>query len=124
LEVGFGFLIPNLTQFFHLQAYLLNILLYNKTHATTTGPVMPIVLADNNEFNPRADADVTYTVIIDSDQRALITKLINYGIASLHNTQWLNKEEEEMALSLKDMLDPAGSTGDLVPSPSINSFVL
>jgi hypothetical protein len=66
----------------------------------------------------------TYTLVISEYQRVLFTKLLNYGIASLSNTQWMDANEEEMAMSLKDMLNPNGSTGDLAPSPAVNSFVL
>lgn len=66
----------------------------------------------------------TYTIIINERQRALMMKAMNYMIMSLQNTQWLDADEEHMANSLRDMLNPAGSTGPLAPSPAVNGFVL
>jgi hypothetical protein len=84
---------------------------------------MPITPATDS-FDDSFPDPHTYTVVINEFQRALIAKMINYGIASLRETQWLDKGEEAMALALKDMLDPEGSTGPLAISPCVNSFVL
>jgi hypothetical protein len=63
----------------------------------------------------------TFTVVINERQRKLIHRALRL---LLQDTDDAPSCEIELAESLEDMLNPKGSTGPLVASPAINSFVL
>lgn len=78
----------------------------------------------STQHNPRNEADVTYTIVINEQQRELIQKALTCAILSLSGSQFLTGEEETVCKDLIDMIRPAGSVGPLAPSPAVNGLTL
>lgn len=66
----------------------------------------------------------SYNVVINKYQQLLIRKALNYAVANLSGTQWLDADEEAMAKCLSLMLNPECITGPLAPHPAINALIL
>lgn len=80
----------------------------------------------STQTNPRNEADVTYTIVINERQRKLIQLALNELIASRedYTDDQVEEGDDEALESLADMFDPNGSVGPLAPSPAVNGLTL
>lgn len=78
---------------------------------------MPITTT-TDEFNPRADADVTYTIIIDERQLHYIRLALREFVANDPGEE-LDEFGQDIPTVLEEML-----AGELSPSPCVNGLVL
>lgn len=80
----------------------------------------------STQTNPRNEADVTYTLVINERQRKLIQLALNELIASRedYTDDQVEEGDDEALESLADMFDPNGSAGSLAPSPAVNGLTL
>jgi hypothetical protein len=78
---------------------------------------MPITIA-TDEFNPRAEADVTYTICINERQLHYLRRAMSEFVQN--DPGWEEDEsEQDIPTALNEML-----AGDLARSPYVNGFVL
>lgn len=64
----------------------------------------------------------TYDIRINEMQRALLQRCVYHAMMTMPNYMW-GEHEMAMAASMRDMLDPKGSTCPL-STTGVNSFVL
>ena len=76
-----------------------------------------------NYFLPDPHA---YNIVINEHQRRILHAALSALIEKCEDCtdDQVLPGDDEVMLSLQDMLDPNGSTGPLEPHPAVNAFVL
>lgn len=80
----------------------------------------------STQANPRNEADVTYTIVINERQRKLIQQALSDLIVNRedYTDDQVEEGDDEALESLADMFDSNGSVGPLAPSPAVNGLTL